>query len=201
MVAAELIFRRGTPPDAEYTFKHALVQDAAYSTLLRSRREQLHSRIAATLEGRFPEVVAALPALLAQHYTEADLADRAVEYRLKAGQQAVTRSAMMEAVAQLEKGLALLVTLPTSLDRQQQELDLRIALGPALIATRGYSSPEVGQIFTRACALAEQIGRSDMSLLYGQWGIIWSGQNTGLLCRSPNECSRLVRFAMILQHC
>jgi predicted ATPase len=98
LVAAELIFRRGTPPDAEYTFKHALVQDAAYSTLLRSRRQQLHSGIAATLEGRFPEIVAALPALLAQHYTEAGLADRAVEYRLKAGQQAVTRSAMMEAV-------------------------------------------------------------------------------------------------------
>ena len=124
-----------------------------------------------TLENQFPETAATEPAILAHHCTEAGLADRAVEYRLKAGQQAVARSAMVEAVAQLEKGLVLLTTLPTSLERQQQELDLRIALGRALIATRGYSSPEVGQIFSRASGIAEQIGRSDhvLPLLYGQW--------------------------------
>ena len=171
LVQAELIFRRGSPPEAEYTFKHALVQDAAYDTLLRSRKQQLHARIAITLENQFPETAATEPAILAHHCTEGSLADRAVEYRLKAGQQAVARSAMVEAVAQLEKGLALLTTLPTSLERQQQELDLRIALGPALIATRGYTSPEVGEIFSRASGLAEQIGRSDyvLPLLYGQW--------------------------------
>jgi class 3 adenylate cyclase/predicted ATPase len=167
---AELIFQRGTPPAAEFTFKHALVQDAAYDTLLRSRRQQLHARIATTLESRFPEIVGADPAILAHHCTEAGLADKAVQYRLKAGQQALTRSAMVEAVAQLQKGLALLATLPTSLERQQQEFDLRIALGPALIATRGYSSPEVGHTFSTASTLAEQLGRSDMSPLYGQWG-------------------------------
>ena len=119
LVQAELIFRRGSPPEAEYTFKHALVQDAAYDTLLRSRKQQLHARIAITLENQFPETAASEPAILAHHCTEAGLADRAVEYRLKAGQQAVARSAMVEAVAQLEKGLALLTTLPTSLERQQ----------------------------------------------------------------------------------
>jgi predicted ATPase len=99
LVRAELIFRRGTPPDAEYTFKHALVQDAAYSTLLRSRREQLHARIAATIEDRFRDVATAQPALLAQHCAEAGLAEKAVGYWLKAGQQALARSAMTEAVA------------------------------------------------------------------------------------------------------
>ena len=171
LVSAELIFRRGTAPDAEYIFKHALVQDAAYSTLLRSRRQQLHARIAATLESRFPEIGAAEPAILAQHCTEAGLDEKAVSYRLKAGQQAVARSAMAEAVTQLEKGIRLLTTMPSSPGHQQQELDLRIALGPALIATRGYSSPEVGETFTRASALAEQIGQSGylLPLLYGQW--------------------------------
>jgi hypothetical protein len=95
------------PPAAEYTFKHALVQDAAYSTLLRSRRQQLHARIAETLESQFPEVVTAQPALIAHHSTEAGLSEKAVGYWLKAGQQAIARSAMMEAVAQLQKGLEL----------------------------------------------------------------------------------------------
>ncbi len=114
LVGAELIYRRGTPPDAEYSFKHALVQDAAYSTLLRSRRQQLHAHIAATLEGRFPEIVAAQPALLAHHCTEAGLTEQAVGYLLKAGRQAVARAVMTEAVAQLQRGLDLLGTLPDS---------------------------------------------------------------------------------------
>src|SRR6202008_4724284 len=92
LVRAELVFRRGTPPDAEYIFKHALVQDAAYGTLLRGRRQQLHARIAATLEDQFPEIVVAQPALLAQHCSEAGLVDKAVGYRLTAGQQALMRS-------------------------------------------------------------------------------------------------------------
>src|SRR5215469_4623850 len=93
----ELIFRRGTPPDAEYTFKHALVQDAAYSTLLRSRRQQIHSRIVATFEDRFPEIVATQPEVLARHCAEAGLVEKTIGYWLKAGQHAVGRSAMREA--------------------------------------------------------------------------------------------------------
>jgi len=112
LVSAELMFRRGTPPDAEYTFKHALVQDAAYSTLLRSRRQQIHGRIAATLERQFPEIVAGQPALMAQHCAEACLNEQAIVYWHKAGQQAVARSAMTEAVARLQKGLAQLASLP-----------------------------------------------------------------------------------------
>jgi hypothetical protein len=171
LASAELIFRRGVPPDAEYTFKHALVQDAAYSTLLRSRRQQLHGHIATTLESRFPEIVTAHPELMAHHCAEADRPDKAVGYRLKAGQQAVTRSAMLEAVAQLQKGLDLLASLPASPWQQQQELDLRIALGPALAATKGLSAPVVGKNYAHASALAEQLDRADclVPLLEGQF--------------------------------
>ena len=108
LVGAELIFRRGTPPDATYTFKHALVQDAAYSTLLRSRRQQLHGRIAVVLEGQFPEIVGGQPDMLAHHCAQAGLTEKAVGYWLKAGQQAIARGVMIEAAARLRKGLDLL---------------------------------------------------------------------------------------------
>ena len=154
---AELIFRRGVPPDAEYTFKHALVQDAAYSTLLRNRRQQLHARIATALETRFPEIAGAEPAVLAQHCTEAGLTDKAVGYLLKAGQQGVARSAMKEAVSQLRKGLDLLANLPNDTRRRQRELDLQITLGQALTASQHYAAPEVGQTYARARQLCEHL--------------------------------------------
>jgi predicted ATPase len=171
LVSAELIFRRGTPPDAEYTFKHALVQDAAYSTLLRSRRQSIHARIAATLESQFPEIVAAQPQVMARHCAEAGLNEKAVSYRLKAGQQAVARSAMTEAVAQLQNGLDLLANLPESPWRAQQELDLQIARVRALKATRGHAAPAVAETIVRARALAERLDRPDylVPLLYSQW--------------------------------
>jgi class 3 adenylate cyclase/tetratricopeptide (TPR) repeat protein len=171
LVNAELIFQRGTPPDAEYTFKHALVQDTAYGTLLRSRRQQIHARIATTLEDQFPDIVVAQPALLARHCAEAGLAERAVGYWLKAGQQALARSAMTEAAAQLRKGLDALDGLPDGPGCRQQELDLQLALGSALTATKGYSSPEVGETYARARALAEQINRPEYlwDAFYGQW--------------------------------
>jgi class 3 adenylate cyclase/tetratricopeptide (TPR) repeat protein len=174
LVNAELIFRRGTPPDAEYTFKHALVQDTAYGTLLRSRRQQIHARIAAALEDQFPDIVLAQPALLARHCAEAGLAEKAVVYWLKAGQQALVRSAPTEAAAQLRKGLDALEGLPDGAGRRQQELDLLLALGSALTATKGYSAPEVGETYARARALAdlaEQINRPEYpwGVFYGQW--------------------------------
>ncbi|MGA7994050.1 MAG: adenylate/guanylate cyclase domain-containing protein [Bradyrhizobium sp.] len=168
---AELIFRRGTPPDAEYTFKHALVQDAAYGTLLRSRRQQIHARIAATLEDQFPDIAVAQPALIARHCAEAGLTEKAVVYWLKAGQQALARSATTEAAAQLRKGLDALDGLPDGPGRQQLELDLQIPLGWALIAAKGFSAPEVGAAFARARALAEQIDRPEYlgRTFLGQW--------------------------------
>ena len=168
---AGLLFVRGTPPQSSYIFKHALVQDAAYGTLLRGRRQRLHSRIAATLEDRFPEIVLAQPALLAQHCAAAGLAEKAVAYWLKAGQQALARSAMTEAVAQLRKGLDVLAGLPDGPWRQQQELDLQTALGSALTATKGWSAAEVDETLARARALAEQLDRPEylVPLIVGQW--------------------------------
>ena len=172
LVRAELVFRRGTPPDAEYTFKHALVQDTAYSTLLRSRRQQLHARIASTLESQFPEIVVTQPALIAQHCAEAGLDEKAVSYWLKAGKQAVTRSALVEAVAQFRKGLNQVSRLPDGSARKERELDLHVALAPALAATKGYSASDVGETIARGRLLAEQLNRSDhlVPLLYGLWG-------------------------------
>jgi tetratricopeptide (TPR) repeat protein len=172
LAKAELIFQRGTPPDAEYTFKHALVQDAAYSTLLRSRRRQFHSRIATILEKNFPEMVAAQPQFLAHHCAEAGLDEKAIGYWLKAGQQAVARSAMKEAEVQLGRGLDLLSSLPADDWRWQHELDLLGALGPTLIATKGYSAPDVGKTFARARQLADQLDKTNYlaPLLVGQYG-------------------------------
>jgi predicted ATPase len=170
LVSAELIFRRGTPPDAEYTFKHALVQDAAYSTLLRSRRRQLHGRIAATLEESFGEIVTTQPGLLAQHCAQAGLAEKAVNYWLKAGRQAIARCAMIEAVAQLRKGLDIVASAPEGPARREGELDLQIALGNALIAAKGFAAPEADEAFARARQLCDQLNRPpQLGVLRGQW--------------------------------
>ena len=171
LVRAELMLRRGTPPDAEYTFKHALLQDAAYSTFPRSRRQQIHARIATTLETRFPEIVAAQPQLMAQHCTEAGLNEKAVNYRLKAGQQAIARSAMAEAEALLRPGLALIAGLPDNDWREEQELDLLITLGQALIATHGWGAPEIGEAYARARELCDRLNRPRklLPILYGRF--------------------------------
>jgi tetratricopeptide (TPR) repeat protein len=159
LVGAELIYRRGTPPDAEYTFKHALVQDAAYSTLLRSRRLQLHARITAVLEDRFPEIVTAQPALLAHHCQEAGLTKKAVEYWLAAGRQAWSRSAVAEAAALLRRGLALVPELPDTDWRRERELDLLIALAQALNMSRVWGAPEMREVNARARELASMLNR------------------------------------------
>jgi class 3 adenylate cyclase len=170
LVDAELIFRRGSPPDSEYTLKHALVQDAAYDTLLRSRKQHIHARIASTLENRFLETAAADPTILAHHYTEAGLHENALNYLVKAGQQAVARSAMAEAVALVDKGLGLLSAMPSSREHQKQELQLRLALAGALIGTKGYSSPQVSETWARAGVLGELIGETSHFIpIAGQW--------------------------------
>jgi class 3 adenylate cyclase/tetratricopeptide (TPR) repeat protein len=171
LVRAELIFRRGTPPDAEYTFKHALVQDAAYRTLLRGRRQELHARIAATLEDRFPEIVAAQPALVAQHCAEGSLTEKAVDYSLKAGQQAIARSANIEAMKLLQNGLDMLRTIPESQARLRRELDLEVSRGKASLAAKGYSASETGKAYDRAAELCHQLDEADplVPILYGRW--------------------------------
>jgi class 3 adenylate cyclase/tetratricopeptide (TPR) repeat protein len=166
-----LAFRRGTPPDAVYTFKHALVQDAAYDSLLKSRRQELHGKIARVIEQRFPNIKTTEPELLAHHFTEADVPDHAIRYWLKAGQQALGLSGMVEGATLLGKGLSLIATVPDSLPRQEHELDLQIGLGQAIIATQGYAAPAVNQAFARARELCERLGCEHklLPILYGQW--------------------------------
>jgi class 3 adenylate cyclase/predicted ATPase len=158
LVEAELLYQRGVPPQVTYFFKHALIQEAAYQSLLRSTRQQYHQRIAQVLEEQFPESVTTQPELLAQHYTEAGHTAKALHYWQRAGQQAVQRSSNLEAVQHLTQGLTLLTTLPETPVRAQQELDLRIALGPALTVTKGYAAPEVEQNYARARVLCTQVG-------------------------------------------
>src|SRR5215213_4153515 len=175
LVAAELVFARGEPSEASYTFKHALVREAAHESLLKSRRQQLHARIVRALEERWPETVKTEPELLAQHCTEAGLVEQAVEYRLRAGQQAIARSATAEAVAQLSRGLELLAGLPDSPERRRREVGLQLGLGPALIAAKGFAAPETGRAYARACELCRELGdtRRLFPALFGQAAVHW----------------------------
>jgi predicted ATPase len=157
LVEAELLYQRGLPPQATFTFKHALIQNAAYEALLKSTRQQYHQRIAQTLAERFVETAETQPELLAHHFTEAGLHEQALRYWQQAGERAGQRSANAEAIGHLTKGLELLRTLPDTPERTQQELTLRIALTPSLVATRGYAAPEVEQNYRRAQALCQQV--------------------------------------------
>jgi predicted ATPase len=160
LVEAELVYQRGLLPQAHYLFKHALIQDTAYQSLLKSTRQQSHRQIAQVLEGRFPETVATQPELLAQHYTEASLIAPAIPYWHKAGQRAIQRSAYVEAINHLTKGLELLKTLPDTPERAQQELTLHLTLGNPLTVTKGYAVPEVEATYTRALELCRQLGET-----------------------------------------
>src|SRR4029077_15461346 len=134
-------FQRGVPPTAEYQFKHALVQDAAYGTLLRRTRQQLHARIAAASETHSPELMDSQPELLAQHYGEAGLVEKSVASWGKAGRRSAARSAMAEAAAQFHKGLDQLALLPDTPEQRRQELEFYSALGAVLQAVRGSAAP------------------------------------------------------------
>ena len=158
LVAAGLVFQRGTPPAAEYQFKHALVQDTAYGTLLRRTRHQLHARIAAALEERFPDRVEREPELLAHHFAEAQQTERAIEHWLKAGERGTERSANLEAIRHMTRGLEALRTLPESPERDRLELAFQIAIGTPLIAVHGYSAPQTGAAYSRARILCERLG-------------------------------------------
>jgi predicted ATPase len=160
LVDAELLYQRGRPPRARYLFKHALIQDAAYASLLKSTRQQVHQQVAQLLEARFPDIVAAEPELLGHHYTEAGCHAQAVGYWQQAGTRALQRSANVEAIAHVQCGLALLTALPDTPQRTQHELDFLTTLGPALSATRGYATPEVVQVYTRARELCQQVGET-----------------------------------------
>ncbi len=160
LVEAEVLYQRGLPPQARYVFKHALIQDAAYQSLLKSTRQQYHQQIAQALQEQFSETREAQPELLAHHYTEADLVAQAIPYWQKAGQRAIERSANAEAISHLAKALELLKTLPDTSERVRQELSLQITLGPALVILKGMAAPEVEKVYTRARELCQQVGEA-----------------------------------------
>jgi predicted ATPase len=159
LISAGLLFREGTPPHATYLFKHALIRDAAYGMLLRQSRRILHSRIGQKLEDIFPDAAETQPELLAHHFTEGEVPDKAIEYWLKAGRQAVVRATMTEALSHLAKGFALLSSMPDNTWRRQIELTLQIARASALIAMLGAAKPVVGEAYERARQLWEIAGR------------------------------------------
>jgi predicted ATPase/class 3 adenylate cyclase len=171
LVEAEFLYQQGLPPQATYRFKHALIQEAAYQSLLRSTRQQYHQRIAQVLEARFPELRETQPELLAHHYTEAGLREQAIAYWQWAGQRSIARSAYVEAINQLSTGLEYLKVLPKTPERVAHELTLLMALGRALIATKGYGASEVGATYTRARALCQQGVQSPQlfTVLFGLW--------------------------------
>jgi len=196
LVEAGLVFQRGVPPTAEYLFKHALVQDTAYSTLLRGPRQALHLRIAEALEQRFPESVETRPEILAHHYGEAAMTDRAITYWHRAGKSSVAKSAVREAIAQLRRGLSLLEGLPETPEHKQLELDIHVTLTQALMAGKGYADPEVAAALERANRLVTETAAVGTPVhffvLYGLWV---SNLTTGAIAASLEHATNFLSSA------
>jgi predicted ATPase len=171
LVEAELLYQRGRPPRARYVFKHALIQDAAYASLLRSTRQQVHRQVVRALEEQFSSMAETQPELLAYHCTEAGLAEAAVDYWIKAGQHAHERSAHVEAIAHFHNGQKVLQTLPDNPQRIQRDIILHLALIEAFQVTKGYAAPEVADTYARLRALSHQI--TDTSQRFQLlWGLV-----------------------------
>jgi predicted ATPase len=160
LVDAEILYQRGTGEQARYFFKHALIQDTAYQSLLKSTRQQYHQQIAQILEERFPDTKNNQPELLAHHYTEAGLREQAIPYWQTAGEQAVQRSAHAEAISHLTTALTLLKMQPDTPERAQHELTLQLMLGMPMTQTIGYGLPEVESVYARALTLCGQVGET-----------------------------------------
>jgi predicted ATPase len=171
LVAAEIFREIALPPRVTYVFKHALVQEAAYGMMPQALRQATHGKIGHVLETRFAETVARQPELVAHHYTAAGLTEQAIAYWQRAGEQALQRSANPEAIGHLASGLALLATLPDTPARDQQELDMQMTLGPAVMAVKGHAAPEVEQAYTRARELCGQMAGTPQlfPVLWGLW--------------------------------
>jgi len=195
LVRAELLFRRGATPNAQYTFKHALVQDVAYASLLRANRQQLHARIASAYEGRFPEVLDAQPELVAHHLTEAGLSDAAIEYWQRAGDLAIARSGNAEAVHHFSVALDLLTKLGEGPGLAAKELELCVKLGPALVMVKG-TSPEVEAIYRRAVAL--KVGEDSSVRFKALWGLYYCSMASGRFYEAAAHADKLLALAQRL---
>jgi len=194
LVAAGIVFPEGRGTEQQFSFKHALLRDAAYESLLLARRREWHGRTARALEEHFSEAAANEPELLAHHFAEAGLAEKACDYRMRAGDRALARSAYLEAVANFSAGLKLADALPESAERSRRQLGLLLKLGPALGITRGMQSAAADDTYRRAGEIAEQIG--DGAALYrAKWGL-WLGANLGRKTKLARErADELVKLA------
>ena len=194
LVDAGLLVQQGVLPKASFTFKHALIQDAAYNSLLRSTRKHHHEQVARALERSFPATVETRPELVAHHFSEAGLDDVAVGYWKRAGELTFSRSANLEAINHLQKALTLLARLPESFERDRRELELQTLLGPALNTTRGYASPDVERAFGRAHQLCERLGETPELFwtVRGQWTFYLV---RGDLARAMELSEQLLRVA------
>ena len=191
---ADLLFVEGAPPEAHYRFKHALIQDAAYESLLKRRRQELHARIAASIEARFPQLVEAQPELVARHFGEAGLAEKAIPYWLRAGHLAAARSANMEAIAHLRSGLECAQALVPGASRSSFELSLQLALGGPLIATRGFASSEAEAAYLRAEELSREL-QSEPDLFAALRGLGYVYQVRANLDRATSLVEEVVALA------
>jgi predicted ATPase len=194
LVVAELVFRRGLPPGTTYVFKHALVRDAAYESLLKRRRQELHARIAASIEARFPQLVEAQPELVARHFAEAGLAEQAIPYWLRAGRLAAGQAANLEAIAHLRSGLEAVGALVHGVSRSHFELSLQLALGGPLIATRGFASKEAEAAFRRAEELSREL-QNEVDLCAALRGLCYVYQVRGDLHGSTSLVNEVVALA------
>ncbi len=170
LVEAELLYKRGLGPLAEYSFKHALIQDIAYQSLLKSQRQQVHRRVGEILESRFPQRASEAPEAVARHYEEAQEREAAIDWYQRAGDLAGERSAHPEAVAHLRHGLELLTGSTEAAMREVRELRLQVGLGKPLMAVEGYASEEVQRAFARARELSQKLGEDDL-LFRSTWGL------------------------------
>ena len=208
LVASELVLQRGMPPEAIYSFKHALVQDAAYDSLLRTAQQQLHAHIAEALEKHFPEIMESQPELLAQHYAEAGLVEKSVACWRKAGDRSTARSAMAEAAAQFQKGLDQLRLLPNTPERLGQELEFWSVLGSVLIAVKGQAASETGHAYARARELWVRLGSPSgfLQIPFGQSSCHMYRGELDLARRIDEDLLRVSRqrndsAGLVLAHC
>jgi class 3 adenylate cyclase/predicted ATPase len=186
---AELIFEQGERPDSTYIFKHALVQDAAYESLLRSKRQQLHNRIANVLKEQFAETIEQQPELMAHHLLQAGLIELAIAYLQRAGQRAIQRSANTEAIGHLKHALESLHSLPKNRERARTELELEVMLAQAMIAGRGYAAEETKEALLRAKGLIDELTApaQKFAILYGIWACYYVGGDIGMLRAAADE--------------
>ena len=208
LVRADILHTKGRLPSCQYIFKHALVEDALYNSLIKGKRQQFHARIAEALEARFPQTTATQPELVAHHFTEAALDEAAIGYWLKAGLRSRERSAEKEAIGHLTRGLALLGALDESPERDARELELLSALGTAYIASRGYAAPEIGPVFRRGAralrtdrafstARGNRRGHLGVAFCPGRVpGLCGTGRRGDGACQAPQRLRRHDRGAL-----